>query len=710
VLFAGPTRLSAGYAHSIDNRMFFLTMALPLDETITVFATSGITDMSGNPLQPLTSTFRTAAEFDTTRPQVVTQRPTGSTVAVTAPITLFLNDALNPATVQGALYVSQNGLLIDGTTSVGWSNRAITFTPAAPFAPQATVEIRLTEDARDLAGNAAVAYYGTFVTAADTASTTPTLVHTNPAMYSNDNPTNVVLELEFNEPLNPASLSAANVFVRDALNQPVAGALSMRNGNRVVRFTPAANFAPSNYNYFYYSGLTDLQGVSITSSNFYFYTGATADSSTPTVSFVNPPAGTTGVGVNSPVRVTFSKPVNPTTLNANTLVLAAGATLATTLSVASDNRTVTITPQLPLPASTQITLTITGVEDQVGHTVATSATTFTTGNAPDIIGPTLVATSTNYGDTSVAVNSIFEWTYSEAIDVSTILGQTNVLYDYTVGYVTGGTLSVSPDARTVTYVPPSALVAGRTYSVNASGVTDLAGNVSGAVSIYFSTASASDLTPPHVVATNPAAGATGVPLNARIRIAFDEPISATTLTNVNVIVSGLPLPIASRTLSGGDRVVTLTLTSLLAPNTVHTISANVRDRAGNAMPAPETATFTTGNGVDLLNLATTVTPSPTAGTTGVSINATPTVTFSDAIDPTSVIYGGTSGVVLVVAATGQIVPVTYSFSADRRTVTMTPVSPLSAGTQYRIQASSGTTDVAGNIFPTTVQSLFTTQP
>ena len=177
-----------------------------------------------------------------------------------------------------------------------------------------------------------------------------------------------------------------------------------------------------------------------------------------------------------------------------------------------------------------------------------------------------------------------------------------------------------------------------------------------------------------------------------------------------MLVSGLPLPVASRILSDGNRVVMLTLTSLLAPNTAHTISARVRDRAGNIMPSAATTTFTTGPSVDLVNIASTVTSSPVGGATGVPVGVTPSVTFSEAIDPTTVIYGGNSGVTLLVAATGQAVPVVYSFSPDRRTVTMTPVSPLAAGTQYRIQASSATTDSAGNIFPTTVQFLFTTQP
>src|SRR4029450_11205433 len=108
VLFAGSTRLAPGIARSTDNRMLFLSMTLPLDETITVIATSGVTDLSGNALTPFTSTFRTGAEYDVTRPQVITQRPTGSNVGPTTPITLFLNDAVNPATIPGGLFVSQN--------------------------------------------------------------------------------------------------------------------------------------------------------------------------------------------------------------------------------------------------------------------------------------------------------------------------------------------------------------------------------------------------------------------------------------------------------------------------------------------------------------------------------------------------------------------------------------------------------------------------
>ncbi len=713
-LFAGPTELSTSISRSTDNRMAFLTTTLPANSTITVVATSGITDMSGNALGTFSSTFTTLPEYDISRPSVITQRPTGSGVSRNTPITLFLNQAVNPATVPSALFVSQNAVLVTGTVSVDGSNQAITFTPNAPFAAAASIEVWLTSAARDFAGNLVNPHYGSFVIENDPTTSAPALTRTNPVQYSFGNPTNTVIELEFSEPLNPATVTSANVFVRDALNQPVPGDLSRRNGDRVVRFTLAqgVSFAPNNYNYVYYlSGLLDLQGSAVVGSNFYFYTGDTGDTTSPSVSAIAPAAGTTGVGVNGSIRITFSEAINAATISPDTVTISAGAALGTTFAIGSGNTLLTVTPQRPLPPGTLITVTVNGVQDVSGNAVPFTTSSFTTGNAPDTTGPTTIAYSIAYGDPNVPVNSIFEWSYSEPIDASSVIGQQNVLYDYTVGYLPGGTLSVSPDGRTVTFVPPANLTPGRAYQVGLGNVADLAGNVGGAFSLFFTTSTASDVTAPQVLAVTPASGLTGVPLNARIRIAFDEAISPTSLGNINVLVSGSPLIVTSRTPSNGDRMVTLTLSGLMAPNTTHTISIDgVKDRRGNPLTAPVTSTFTTGTGVDLVPLASTVTTSPPGNATGVGVGTAPSVTFSEAVDPTSVLLGGSSGLVLQVAATSQIVPVVYSFSADLRTVTLTPVSQLAAGTQYQLQVWSAVADLGGNTFPTFLQFLFTTQP
>jgi hypothetical protein len=59
-----------------------------------------------------------------------------------------------------------------------------------------------------------------------------------------------------------------------------------------------------------------------------------------------------------------------------------------------------------------------------------------------------------------------------------------------------------------------------------------------------------------------------------------------------------------------------------------------------------------------------------------------TLSFSDAVDIVSILNGGAR---VTVDATGTAVPVTVTMSADGRTATLTPQSPLGAGTQYRLE-------------------------
>ena len=717
-LFVGPTRLASSLTRSLDNRMVFLAVALPADSTITVFATSGVTDLSGNALAPFTSTFTTASAFDPNRPSVVTQRPTGSGVSPTTPITLFLNHAVDPATVPGAFFVSQNGVLITGTVTVDSANQAIVFLPTTPFAASASVEVMLTNAARNASGTPVSPYHSSFTIAGDPATTAPTLRRTNPVLFSTNNPTTTVIDLEFSEPLDPQTVVAANVFVRDSASALVPGTLSLRSGNRIVRFTPSAPLpptpSPNNYFYvFYTNGLLDVQGAAVAGGNFYFYTSGSGDTTSPAVSAIVPSAGSTGVGVNGSIRVVFSEAVNAVSLTSDTVSVSAGGTmLGTTMTIGTGNTSLTIEPQRPLPAGASITVTVNGVQDPSGNAVPLTTSAFTTGNSPDITPPVALVANILYGDTNVPVNTIFEWTYSEPIDATTVVGQQNILYDYVAGaYIPGATLSVSADGRRVTLQPPANLTGGRQHFVGLSSVADLAGNFGGGISLVFTTSSAADTTPPQVIAATPASGHIGVPVNARVRIAFDEAISAASVGGINVIVSGLPLPVTARTMSDANRIVTLTLGGLLAPDTVHTLFVDgVRDRAGNLMPAQAVSTFTTSAGVDLVSPLNTVVTLPNGGATNVPVGTAPTVTFSEAIDPASVIYAGTSGVTLLVAATSQVVPVVYSFSADRRTVMLTPILPLAQGTQYRIQVASSVDDVAGNGFPAFLQFLFTTLP
>ena len=212
------------------------------------------------------------------------------------------------------MYVSQNGVLVEGTITVSGGGTAVHFNPAANFAPGATIQVFMTDDARDLFGNALLAYSGSFTVAPDTTVQPPTLVRTNPASFTSGNPTNSVIDVEFSEPLLPSTVNSTNFYVRDAANLPVAGTLSLRNGDRTIRFTPAAPFAANNYNYVYpTNGLRDLQNTPFAGTNFYFYAGLASDTTPPTLVSIAPTSGATGIGVNSTVRLYISEGINALT-------------------------------------------------------------------------------------------------------------------------------------------------------------------------------------------------------------------------------------------------------------------------------------------------------------------------------------------------------------------------------------------------------------
>ena len=121
-------------------------------------------------------------------------------VAASSAVTLYTNKALNAATVPGALYVSQDGILVAGTVQVTGGGTALQFTPAAPFTAGALVQVFLDNTAGDTAGNALSPFQGQFTVAADQTGVAPTVVRTTP--QGSSVPRNAVVEVEFSKPLD----------------------------------------------------------------------------------------------------------------------------------------------------------------------------------------------------------------------------------------------------------------------------------------------------------------------------------------------------------------------------------------------------------------------------------------------------------------------------------------------------------------------------
>jgi len=138
----------------------------------------------------------------------------------------------------------------------------------------------------------------------------------------------------------------------------------------------------------------------------------------PTVVSVVPAAGAPGICQNAIVTATFSKAMNPATINTGTFTLATGGTAVLgTVALDSTGLVATFTPTNPLALNTPYTATVTtGAQDAFGNGLALNFTwTFTTATTacpgPIAFGPPgcgfgilAGSTVTNTGATNVTGN------------------------------------------------------------------------------------------------------------------------------------------------------------------------------------------------------------------------------------------------------------------------------------------------------------------
>ena len=716
-LFNGDSYIgTGGFTFSADNRSVSFTQTTPPSTTITIVANAGVQDLSGNSLVPFQSQYTTSADIPSTVPQVVTMRPGNGTTDIpqNAVITLFTNNSpLNPSTVPGALYVSQNGILVNGSLQLTGNNQAIEFTPSAPFAYGALVQVYLQPTALDIYGNAVQAYSGRFTVQGNPASVAPQLIAVNPISYSSNVALNVLPQLEFDQALLASTVNSNSVRLVDGCTGlPVAGTASLTGaGNNVVQFQPQSALTAlcnGSARYYYFelnsfggsSTVSNLDGIAAPSESPYFYMGNSRNSTPPSVLSVAPANATTGVGVNGVVVVTFSAAVDPISVTGSTIMIsgASQTVVPSSISFNAGNTAVTITPQAPLPAGTLMTVAINGVTDPEGNAVASSSSTFSTGAAPDTTQPTVTSYTPSANQTNVPTNAVVVVQFSEQMALSTINPSTFYLADNLTNLPVPSTLSFGSDLKSVTLVPSAPLSIDRLYYFQwLSGATDLTGNPLVSSYIYFTTASVASPTIPQVTGVSPAAALSGVPTNTVVQVQFNEPIQPTSLSQVTLSTGGQTIA-ASAALASGDQLLLLTPGALLQGNTTYTVTvAGVLDFAGHAIAAPFTSSFSTGLATDIAH-GSIIATNPLSNETGVGTNVTPTVHFSKKVNPLSASSVNFS---LTDATTGRVVQATVAVSADSLSATLTPAQPLQPNTQYYFYlngASPYLTDIAGNYF------------
>ena len=698
-LFANGATIGQSTAISADNRTVTLHAGtLPSGSIVTVVATSGVQDLSGNHLADFSSQFTTAS-VDTTNPSVVSQRPgTGaSSVPLNANIALFLSEPMNVSTLNNALHVSQNGVLTNGTTQISDSGQLIQFTPSAPWANNALIQVFLDSTAQDVDGRSFFgSYEGQFTTVEDLSTTPPTVTGTSVDNATGTIPTNAPILIGFNETLNPATVNTSTVQLQNQLVFPpvtVPSAVSLIGGGTVIQLTPSAALAANAfYNVVISTGLQGTNGLAFAGTTLGITTGAGPDTTAPVVISVAPPDSSLNIGDNSIIRVRFSKAIDPLSVTAATIQVtgASNTAIPTSISFSNNNQDVLLLPQAALPDSTLITIAISGVQDVAGNAVVPTTTRFTTGAGPDTMPPTVISENPFSGATNVPLNAPISFQTNEPLDPGSVNSNTWAINDFTAfGQVTG-TYSVSSNGLTASFVPSAPLAAGHQYGGSSNGITDLEGNLLSGPFLSFTMGAAANTVGPTVVGVSPPNALTGVPINARVLIQFDEPVDSLTLGQVTLSKAGVAVTVIP-TLSNANQTLTLVPVVPLSGGTTYTVNVTgVQDLSGNALAAPSTTTFTTGTGADLTP-PTVTTTSPVSGATGVPVNTAIQVQFSKRIDPltvtSSTFFVNQQSTVPPVAGTITVTP-------DGLTATFTPSAPLLASTAY-IVSVSGVTDLVG---------------
>jgi len=416
----------------------------------------------------------------------------------------------------------------------------------------------------------------------------PVFVSGTPAPGALNVPTNTQVVLVFNDPDMQIGIDSRVVLIDTSTNTQVSGTTNVNhspnNGQTILTFTPSASLAPGRVYEVRDTGIVDANNQPLNVLGFpanYFFTTAC------TFNFVNgtPPPGATSVSLNTTIQLRFSCALNP----ASTVILLQGNTLVPGNSVVSGN-TITFTPSAPLSFNTTYTISAANITDLNNNSPSgfPSPYNFTTQSPPPL---NLVSSNPTAGATNVPINTTITLTFDQNLASTSTITVTS-----STGAVAG---SVLVSGATLTFTPSAPLSYNTTYTVDFSGVQSQFGaSPSGTTTFNFTTQP-----PPTVqlISSNPAAGATNVPMNTSVTLNFNgaiNPSSSFVVRGANATVPGV------LTFTNDNQTVTFTPTVPLDPATTYTVDfSGLTTQLGGPLLGPYTFTFTTAGGARIVGVS-----------------------------------------------------------------------------------------------------------
>jgi hypothetical protein len=618
LLRRGATVVAGTVTYTGITAVFAAALLPNTDYTATI--TTGATDLGGKVLESdFVWTFSTGPGADNTRPTVTFTTPEmGDTaVPVNTIISAAFSEAMEPSTINNSTFTLRHGATADSGT-VTYSGVTAVF--AVVLLPNTDYTATITTGAEDLADNALESdYVWTFRTGSAADVTAPTVSSTVPVSNATGVPIGNNITATFSEAMNPLTLTTSTFTLakQSAPTVLITGGIVTYVG-LTASLNPAANLA-ANTDYIATikggaTGAKDLAGNALASNYVWsFRTGATPDTTAPTVISETPAPGATGVTLNTSVTATFSEAMDPLRITTTTFTLykQGAPNVFATGTVTYTGVTATFKPSFNLAANSDYTATIKGgvggARDLAGNEMAADHVwSFRTGAAADATRPTVLSETPINNSLDVPTNTAsVTATFSEAMKSSTITTTTfTLLKEGTPDVFATGTVTYL--GTTATFTPNNRLAAKADYTATikggALGAKDLADNALLVDYVWTFRTGA----PPTVVSVFPTTASTGVCVNMTIGGIFNEAMTSGTILApgaITVRTSGPPLGASLggvASYNAGTKTATFNPTSDFLPNTSYTATikggtTGVADLSGDTMSVDKVWTFRTGS-------------------------------------------------------------------------------------------------------------------
>ncbi|MBI5509652.1 MAG: Ig-like domain-containing protein, partial [Deltaproteobacteria bacterium] len=308
-----------------------------------------------------------------------------------------------------------------------------------------------------------------------------------------------------------------------------------------------------------------------------------------TVVSQTPQSGAYDVPPLSPIVLEMSEPVQPETVKSTTFYVRDGHDeIDGNITTEVGNIFVVFRPAAPYAAGVELVVTMTQQVVAVSGVSlpATYQGHFAVASGLDVDPPRIAFVSPDDGAVEVPPSTTVTVAFDESMDPDSLTIDADAdgcpdnfqLQDATGACIPGAVDVVAGDTR-ASFTPTDPLVAGAEYTLvikgGAGGVADAAGNAMATTfTITFATSTAPDLVAPTVVSVYPGSGYRDVALGAAVVITFSEAMWPMTVSPQSVRLIGPGGDVSgTRTLSFGNRVVTLTPDQPLAPSADYTLIA-----------------------------------------------------------------------------------------------------------------------------------------